>query len=460
MNSSGLTSPQRLTILLMIVAIIVVFAMLAGFITASLPRLEQEEHLTPTRAPLTAPSPTHSPAPSPTSLTSQDNLGSQVQAARLFDQIAHQVEVQRAISTRAEAPLSFLSGREMASLLRRIYTERDPEAQLRPYIALGLLPSTSIFIRARQTAGIYVPEQKQLYIAAGQQINNSDDQALLAHAHVHVLQDQRFDLGAMDARATTTDSRLAIEALVEGDATLLTAFYRYEDPATADWQHLTDLIVQAEQPHYAGNLNQDQTWARLQRFPYWEGRKFAQALFQSSGWESINQAYTTPPRSTEQVLHPERYLDEQEAPARVVVHDLGQALGNGWRMILQDTLGEFVAGLYLNLALPEETAWQAADGWDGDTFVVWEHGEQESPMRIWRTFWESTAEASEFEHALTAMIPQRYLPARPLNPPAGQSGHWWEISSGAMHVSRAGRYVTLAKAPDINILTNVVEALP
>jgi len=303
------------------------------------------------------------------------------------------------------------------------------------------------------------PEQEQLYIATGQQESSVDDQALLAHAYTHVLQDQHFDLGAMDARAMTTDATLAVRALVEGDATLLTALYRYENLAAADWERLAELILQAEQPGYGEELDRVEAWARLQRFPYREGRQFTTALFQADGWEAINHAYTDPPRSTEQVLHLERYLEGRDAPASVVVPDLSIVLGEGWTMLLRDTLGEFVTGLYLDETLPGETAWQSADGWDGDTFVVWEH-EDGRRVLVWRTVWDSTAEAAEFEYALIALIPQRYLPARPADPPAGLAGRWWETDAGAVYVCRVARYVIFVQAPDVNALANVVEVLP
>jgi hypothetical protein len=455
---SGFTSRQRLTVLLLVIAVIVVFALLAGVVVTSIQRWQSPLPV-PTQ-PFVSELPTPSPSPSPTPApVAEEGIWSQVQAARLFDQIAHQVETGRGLAPRAEVPLSFLDEREMGTLLRQLFLARDPESGLLPYTALGLLPDGPISVRSHQAAGIYVAEQQQLYVATGRPESSTDDQALLAHAYAHALQDQHFDLGAMDARATTTDAALAIQALVEGDATLLTAAYRYEDLAQADWEHLADLISRAEQPGLGEELDRSEAWARLQRFPYWEGRRFADALFQAGGWEAINRAYIAPPRSTQQVLHPEEYLDGPDQPVRVVVPDLSADLGEGWTLLLRDTLGEFVAGLYLDALLPEETAWQAAGGWAGDTFVVWEH-EDGSRVLVWRTIWDSTAEAAEFERAVIASVPQRYLPAWPVDLPRGLAGHWWEIDGGAVCVSRVARYVIAVHAPDVVALANVVEVLP
>lgn len=460
MNGSGFTPRQRRIILLLVLIVVFVFAMLAGLIITSLQSLDRVAvAVTPSLASSspTAP-PTATPAPASTRVP-EEGIWSQVRAARLFDQIAHQVETKRGLSPRAEVPLSFLNEDEMTAILRQLYTERAPEIHLLPYTALGLLPDAPISVQAHASAGVYVPEQEQLYVAIDRPESDVDAQMLLAHAYVHALQDQHFDLEGMDARARTVDQELAVQALIEGDATLLTALYSYSDLATADWGRLTEPIVQAENPDYGEALGRSEAWARLRRFPNWEGRQFVEALFQAGGWEAADRAYTDPPRSAEQVLHPSRYLEERDAPVSVVVPDLSAVLGQGWTVLLEETLGEFVIGLYLDETLPDERAWWVADGWDGDTFVVWQR-EGGRRLLVWRTIWDSTVEATEFEQALAALIPQRYIPVRAIDPPQGLPGRWWEVDGGAMHVCRTARHVLFVQAPDVNTLANVVEVLP
>jgi hypothetical protein len=467
-SAADFTSGQRRIVILLVIAVVFVFAMLAGFVITSLQGLESLPPTATLSVPSTAtatplpstPSPTPPPSPTMTPTAAlEEGIWPQVRAARLFDQIAHQVETLRGLSPRAEVPLSFLDEREMTALLHRLYAGRDWEALRLPYTELGLTPDVAIHIRPQRTAGIYVSEQEQLYVATGPQESGADDQALLAHAYIHALQDQHFDLGAMDARATTTDAAMAVRALVEGDAVLATAFYRYGDPTPADWEHLSALILSAEQPGYGEELDRVEAWARLQRFPYWEGRYFAHTLFQVNGWDTINGAYINPPRSTEQVLHPERYLEGQSEPTRITIPDLSAALGEDWTALLQDTLGEFVIGLYLETVLPTSVAWQAADGWDGDTLVVWER-EDGQQLLVWRTIWNNTVEAVEFENALVALVPEQHLPAWPMDPPRGLVGWWWQTDTGAVYVSRVARHVVLAHAPDADTLADIVEKLP
>jgi hypothetical protein len=446
--------------------VVAVFALLSGFLITSLQSFEPV--VVATTAPPSTPTPPPTPSPQPPATFTpapEEGIWSQVRAARLFDQIAHHVETNRMLSPRTEVPLSFLGEEKMGERLESLYAGDDMDTAFLPYTALGLLPEAPIRVEAQTPAGVYVPEQEQLYVDSARMENDSDAQMLLAHAYVHALQDQHFDLEAMEARAQTTDEWLAIQALIEGDATLATALYSAEELAASEWSELVDLIIRAEHPVYADAWTRSATWARLERFPYDHGREFVGAVLDQGGWDAVDNLYTDPPRSTEQILHPSRYLGgstlsgEPDPPSIVVVPDLAPALGPDWSLLVRDTLGEFAIGLYLEQAVPEETAWQMADGWDGDRFEVWE---QESGRRIvvWRTVWDTSADALAFERGLSLQIPQQHAPVEPTAPPRGLPGRWWHSDWGTIHLRRDGRHVLLIRAPDTNTVVNVVRRLP
>jgi len=456
-NRIALTPRQRRVLLGLMATVVAVFGILAGYMPAAILNYSVETTETPVWADTLAETPLSSlgtPGVEPS-----DGIASQVQAARVFSQIQHQVELLRELPLLAQVPLTFPGELEMAGLLEVLYASRGWGERLEPHMLLGLLPQSEETLKQRTATTVYVPEQRQIYIANGARERTADDQALVVHAYAHALQHQHFDLSAAGNSSGTTDEALALEALLEGDTTLLAGLYRYGDLGSADWDILGEFILNAEQPSYGSALDHHPAFDRLVHFANWEGRQFAQTLYERGGWEAVDDAYADPPQSTEQVLHPERYGDEASAPIAVRVPGMSGAPGEGWSVVLEDTLGEFVMGLYLRLILPEERAWLAVDGWGGDTFVLWEH-EDGRELSLWRSIWDTAEEAVEFESALFTLVPHGTPPVIGLDPPDGLDGHWYETGDGAVHISRVGRYVVYLRAPDVNTAANFAEQLP
>ena len=459
MSGAGLDPRQRGVLLRLLFAVISVVAILSGYILTAIANLSPSGRV---ERPAT-PAASETPGPTADSLLATpgqtDGIGAQVRTARVFTQIQHQVGVLRGLAQLNQIPLTFPAEEEMEGLLRLLYLRRGWGERLEPFMLLGLVPQVEVSIEARARATVYIPEEGQIYVANGAEERTADDQALVVHAYAHALQDQHFGLNAAGDEAATTDAALALEALLEGDATLVAGLYRYGDLAGADWDHLGELVLMAEQPNCGEGLDQDPAFDRLAHFPNWEGRQFVQALYESGGWKAIDSAYVNPPRSTEEILHPGRYGVGGSAPASVLVPDLSTSLGEEWAIAWQDTFGEFVMGLYLGLVLPEERAWDAVNGWSGDTFVLWEH-EDGRRLWLWRSMWDSVEEAAEFESALLTLTPHGAPPVRSMEPPDDLPGHWYETATGGVHFSRVGRYVVWLVAPDVNTAANVAELLP
>ncbi len=77
-------------------------------------------------------------------------------------------------------------------------------------------------------------------------------------------------------------------------------------------------------------------------------------------------AFANPPRSTEQVLHPEAYFNGDE-PQRIGMADLGARIGGGWKVMVEDTLGELYLRIYLEGQLLMDDAVQVGTGWGAAT---------------------------------------------------------------------------------------------
>jgi hypothetical protein len=135
--------------------------------------------------------------------------------------------------------------------------------------------------------------------------------------------------------------------------------------------------------------------------PYLLGRNFASAIWKKGGTEALKAAWLNPPDSTEQVLHPEKFL-EREAPRPV---EMGQTPAGG-RLLLEGVLGEMLIRTLLG-----EGSDVAAAGWGGDRFRLWDY--RGRTLLVWRAVWDTPGDAREFSEAIRARLQADYGRAEP-----------------------------------------------
>jgi hypothetical protein len=126
-------------------------------------------------------------------------------------------------------------------------------------------------------------------------------------------------------------------------------------------------------------------------FPYHKGCVFVLELANREGWEAVNQAFRDPPLSTEQILHAEKYL-HRDHPTAIELPQLGDVLGEDWTFVGANTLGELQTAILLEDA-PDPS--DAAAGWDGDRYAVYEKKEGQLGL-AWFSTWDSASDAREF----------------------------------------------------------------
>jgi hypothetical protein len=139
------------------------------------------------------------------------------------------------------------------------------------------------------------------------------------------------------------------------------------------------------------------------------------------------------------VLHPEKYHDQRDPPQEISLPPLAD---DRWQLNLQDTLGEFVLSVHLDEFL-DDPAWaaDAAAGWDGDRIAVWQDA-QGHTLVLWKTVWDSAAEAAQFEDAYRTLIPLRFEGI------TATDDVWWEADDAAVGLLREGDRVSIAWGPD------------
>ncbi len=267
---------------------------------------------------------------------------------------------------------------------------------------LGLLPADAslenlyIDLLSSQVAGLYNPEDKQLYVVSRSGALGPTEKTTFAHEYTHALQDQNFNLAGIDLDAPGEGDRaIARLSLVEGDATLLMSLWQINHLSQAE---ILQLFNEALDPKITGALEKMPPVLRESLFfPYTAGLTFAQGLQASGGWEAVNAAFSRLPASTEQIIHPEKYTSD-EAPIHVdIPDDLAAKMGSGWTTGLEDTLGEFQLKLWLAEAggAVASGAEEAAAGWGGDRTIILD-GPDGAFAIVIRSEWDTPADAAEF----------------------------------------------------------------
>jgi len=371
----------------------------------------------------------------------------------------------RGLTFERPVPVTVESPGKLAKRLLRALDEETDEARLRrqgrAMEVLGELPPGTDLprlldrVQAESVLGFYLPGQPPrkggLYVRSSRGLDPYA-RVILAHELTHAVTDQRYDLTRSDRLAAAggrEDELAAYSGLVEGDATF--TMQRY----------LAQRLTPAEQANAGLAAAADRTPVRdaapavireSMLFPYQEGLRFVSILYQQGGWAAVNRAYRDPPTTTEQLLHPERYLHDRDRPQQVTVPELAGRLGGGWRPGVELSFGELDARLLLQGELAVATAQTAAAGWDGGRVRTFQRGGKTA--LVLRTVWDSSTEATQFCGAMSGWATGRFGSATR----AGTTLRWSDPGQRSALVCRGPRVAWLS-APDRPTLDRLAAGL-
>ena len=354
--------------------------------------------------PLASPTPPVATAtPQPTPISSADALA-------IFTQIEDQVSDLRDLPAPDIGPPDVITRDDLAVELEALFDETWSDEQLAAdnltLRAMGLLTADQDIrelteqLYAGQVLGFYNFEDQRMVVVTDAGLT-AEAQITYAHEFTHAMQDAAFDTGAArDATAEDDDTALAQLALEEGDGVV--AMFQWAFGNLAPDQ--LGGIGATPLPDMSGIPD----WMVQQlEFPYLAGSAWVSGLWASGGWDAVNAAYDQPPASTEQVLHPEKYVSGEQ-PADVPDPDVATVMGSGWTTVESSTVGEAMLGIWLGaLGVSQSDAEVAAAGWGGDRLSVASGPNDEWGM-AWRIEWDTTAQADEFDEAysqITADLP-------------------------------------------------------
>jgi hypothetical protein len=227
---------------------------------------------------------------------------------------------------------------------------------------MGLVDSPDAFDRAQSAAttddviGFYDNQTTRL-VVRGTRWTPSMEYTLV-HELTHALQDQTFDLGKLRAAARYDDeSALALQSVIEGDAVRVSD--DYYDLQTTSWQRSVD------DSQGQATASTEPVIDTLDQIPYAVGERFVTAVFAAGGNAAVDRAFTTPPTSSQQLLHGQEWAaGRAPGPQRLPwpVLDTGKLADRG-------SLGVIGFWLTIDGTHPHLADASALDGWVGDSYV-------------------------------------------------------------------------------------------
>ena len=363
---------------------------------------------TPTLTPTETPVPTVTPTPTPTSTPT----------------LVPPDPTMEAMMQRIEAEVADIRGLEPTGPIERYVVSRSAVRPIleteflanggsqavmddggRVLSALGLIkPTYDMYTNALNgltdsLGGFFFPWSDEVYVIGSR--FGGVEHFIYSHEYAHALVDQAYHVDAQGVYPeclSSSDRCQAIKALVEGDATLVMGLWWRQYASPSDYQDIQNYVppqsTLPEQypPQYAVLDSQ---------FPYTVGLEFVSSLHDTGNWPEVNKAYTRWPESTEQIMHPEKYR-AGEKPQEIAAPPMDQTLGEGWRKLAEDTLGEWTTYLLLGYGadvdamVQDSVAVSAAKGWGGDRYQVYYHDETERTALAAVWGWDTAQDATQF----------------------------------------------------------------
>ena len=336
------------------------------------------------------------------------------------DQIAKEVAHVRGLPLRHKIPNEVVDRDELRKrLLAKAAEEKTADETAAEGLALarwGMIPPGTDYtqelvdVLTDQIAGYYDPDTKKLTIS--QSAGNDLDWAelVLAHELDHGLQDQSFDLNKFqDLPDSEGDAAIARHALIEGDGVaLMIEVMLGHEGVPPPWGRMDLTRKIEEQLEAPGDDSLDHAPLVVREsllFPYRAGLGFVAALRRRQPWSAVDAAFRRPPRSTEQILHLDKYLADEKP---VAVAAAAPASLADYTIVHSTVWGELGFQLFLRShGVAEQVANEAAAGWGGDRAIALAKSGDKDPMHaiaLVRLEWDSEADAIEAEAAATRAL--------------------------------------------------------
>jgi hypothetical protein len=272
--------------------------------------------------------------------------------------------------------------------------------------AFGLIPknfpldSFMLDVLTDQVAGLYDPRAKEFYIADW--IPVDEQKTVMSHELTHALEDQSFRIDDwIKAARPNDDAELARDSVSEGSAMAAMVDYQMLD------QHIgvrelpdVTLLIRAgaiTEMDKDPNLSKAPIYIRDELlFPYLAGTGFTQEFLKAhSGWKDIHLIFENPPVSTQQILHPDLYLNGTK-PVAVTLPAWKGVAPDDWKLLEENTMGEFGVGEVLKQFKKDNSEDPLSTAWKGDRYAVFDDPKSKATPLVFRIALDSPEDAARF----------------------------------------------------------------
>jgi len=304
-----------------------------------------------------------------------------------------------------------------AYLLQKMKEDKDADkryADQKSMEKFGLLPKdypleqTLVKVLTEQIAGLYDPDSQEFFIADW--TSPADERMVMSHELTHALQDQHFHINKWtDAAKPNDDGELARDAVVEGSA--LAAMLDYVLRGKGSVRDLGDLDpamlmgdpTSSTELSKAPKVLQDELL-----FPYLAGTTFTQSVLKaSSGWPDFHKVFEKPPVSTQQIIHPDLYLQRVQPP-KIVLPTTDGVIPAEWKKLDENNMGEFGLQEILKQFLDKDRSITLAAAWSADRYALFENQKSKNTLLIFRVRLDNDANAARFFGAYSEVLESKY----------------------------------------------------
>jgi hypothetical protein len=302
-------------------------------------------------------------------------------------------------------------------LLQKMKEDKDADkryADQKSMEKFGLLPKdypldqVLVKVLTEQIAGLYDPDSQEFFIADW--ISAEEQRSVMSHELTHALQDQHFHIDKWsDAAKPNDDGELARDAVIEGSA--MAAMLDYELAGKGSIRDLGDFDATL----LMGDLDSSPELSKAPKvlqdelmFPYLAGITFTQHLLKAgNGWPDFYKVFDKPPASTQQIMHPDLYL-QGVLPAKVEIPAAKGVISADWKRLDENDMGEFGVLEIFKQFLPKNRSTTLAASWAGDRYAIFENQKNKRTLLEFRVRLSGDEDAARFFGAYSELLELKY----------------------------------------------------